>query len=50
MHQNKMENILSPKISACMIVKNEEEFLPHCLNQIKRVVGEIIIVDTRPNA
>ena len=41
-----MENILSPKISACMIVKNEEEFLPNCLNSIKDVVDEIIIVDT----
>ena len=41
-----MENILSPKISACMIVKNEEEFLPNCLNSIKGVVDEIIIVDT----
>jgi len=41
-----MENILSPKISACMIVKNEEEFLPNCLNSIKEVADEIIIVDT----
>ncbi len=41
-----MENILNPKISACMIVKNEEEFLPNCLNSIKDVVDEIIIVDT----
>ena len=29
-----------------MIVKNEEEFLPNCLNSIKGVVDEIIIVDT----
>ena len=41
-----MKNILSPKISACMIVKNEEEFLPNCLNSIKDVADEIIIVDT----
>ena len=35
-----------PTISACMIVKNEERFLPQCLNSIKNYVDEIIIVDT----
>ncbi len=34
------------KISACMIVKNEERLLPSCLNSIKNVVDEMIIVDT----
>jgi len=34
------------KISACMIVKNEEAFLPKCLESIKGFVDEIIIVDT----
>lgn len=29
-----------------MIVKNEEELLPHCLNSIKNAVDEMIIVDT----
>lgn len=33
-------------ISACMIVKNEEDFLPRCLESIKDVVDEIILVDT----
>jgi len=33
-------------ISACMIVKNEEKFLPGCLESIKDLVDEIIIVDT----
>jgi tetratricopeptide (TPR) repeat protein len=33
-------------ISLCMIVKNEEENLARCLNSIKDVVDEIIIVDT----
>jgi len=33
-------------ISLCMIVKNEEEFLPRCLQSIKDFVDEIIIVDT----
>ncbi|MCF6149106.1 MAG: tetratricopeptide repeat protein [Candidatus Kuenenia sp.] len=35
-----------PTISACMIVKNEERFLPQCLESIKDAVDEIIIVDT----
>ncbi|UCD94145.1 MAG: tetratricopeptide repeat protein [Candidatus Zixiibacteriota bacterium] len=33
-------------VSACMIVKNEEEFLPNCLESIRNWVDEIIIVDT----
>jgi len=34
------------KLSLCMIVKNEEQDLPLCLNSIKPAVDEIIIVDT----
>ena len=33
-------------ISLCMIVKNEEEFLRRCLESVKKIVNEIIIVDT----
>lgn len=33
-------------ISLCMIVKNEEKFLEACLNSVKDIVDEIIIVDT----
>ncbi|MDP2925788.1 MAG: glycosyltransferase [Nanoarchaeota archaeon] len=33
-------------ISLCMIVKNEEKHLETCLNSIKGLVNEIIIVDT----
>ncbi len=33
-------------LSLCMIVKNEEEFLEQCLNSVKDLVDEIIIVDT----
>lgn len=33
-------------ISACMIVKNEEKFIAKCLQSIKDVADEIIIVDT----
>ena len=33
-------------ISLCMIVKNEEETLPTCLNSLKDLMDEMIIVDT----
>jgi glycosyltransferase involved in cell wall biosynthesis len=33
-------------LSACMMVKNEEKNLPRCLNSIKDIVDEIVIVDT----
>jgi glycosyltransferase involved in cell wall biosynthesis len=33
-------------ISLCMIVKNEEDVLGRCLNSVKDLVDEIIIVDT----
>ena len=35
-----------PTLSLCMIVKNEEEFLPRCLESVKDVVDEMVIVDT----
>lgn len=34
------------KISACMIVKNEENNIEKCINSYKDVVDEIIVVDT----
>jgi len=34
------------RISLCMIVKDEERFLPQCLNSVKDYVDEIVIVDT----
>lgn len=34
------------KLSACMVVKNEEKLLPQCLNSIKGIIDEIIVVDT----
>lgn len=33
-------------VAACMIVKNEEHFLPQCLESIRNWVDEIIVVDT----
>ncbi len=40
-----MKNIKN-KISACLIVKNEEKMLPRCLNSLKHLIDELIIVDT----
>ncbi len=34
------------QISLCMIVRNEESYLPECLESVADVVNEIIIVDT----
>jgi glycosyltransferase involved in cell wall biosynthesis len=34
------------ELSACMMVKNEEEMLPGCLESIKDHVDELVIVDT----
>src|SRR3989338_5500840 len=33
-------------ISLCMIVKNEEKYLEQCLNSVKDIADETIIVDT----
>lgn len=37
---------LENKISLCMITKDEEDFLPQCLDSVKALADEIIIVDT----
>lgn len=42
----KASNGLPLLISACLMVKNEEEMLPRCLASIKDHVDEIVIVDT----
>lgn len=34
------------RLSLCMIVKDEEEFIENCLKSVQNVVDEIIIVDT----
>lgn len=33
-------------LALCMIVKNEEQFLPQCLESVKDIVDEIVILDT----
>jgi tetratricopeptide (TPR) repeat protein len=39
-------NPYRPKISLCMIVKDEEALLPYCLASVREIVDEIIVVDT----
>jgi len=39
-------NRVGTKISACLIVKNEEKHLGKCLQSIKDIVDEIVVVDT----
>ena len=34
------------KISACVIVKDEEKNLPRWLDSVKRIAEEIVVVDT----
>ena len=41
-----MRKVKRPTISLCMIVKDEEEFLSQCLQNVEGVVDEVIIVDT----
>jgi len=35
-----------PRLSLCMIVKNEEQFLEKCLQSVDGIVDELIVVDT----
>ncbi|MCY7485580.1 MULTISPECIES: glycosyltransferase [Paenibacillus] len=37
---------MEKRLSLCMIVKDEESFIGNCLDSVKHVVDEIIIVDT----
>ncbi|MEW5701238.1 MAG: tetratricopeptide repeat protein [Candidatus Zixiibacteriota bacterium] len=36
----------APKISLCMIVKNEEEHLPRCLASVQGLADQMVVVDT----
>ncbi len=44
--QFKTKSTAKPFISLSMIVKNEEKFLPGCLESVKDIADEIVIVDT----
>src|SRR5207247_7518533 len=35
-----------PRLSVCLIVKNEEKFLPQCLESIRDIAEQIVVVDT----
>ncbi|MBC8002298.1 MAG: glycosyltransferase, partial [Opitutaceae bacterium] len=35
-----------PRLTVCLIVKNEEKFLPSCLKSVQGVADQIIVVDT----
>jgi len=38
--------MFKPLVSLCMIVKNEEKNLPGCLDSVRGLVDEIVIIDT----
>jgi len=42
----KARRTFQPRLTLCMIVKNEERFLEGCLQSVHGVVDEIVIVDT----
>lgn len=42
----KRGELMKNQVSLCMIVKDEEEYLPKCLASINDIVDEIVIVDT----
>ena len=44
--RQKGDSEICPKVSLCMIVKNEEKNLPDCLASIRDAVDEIVIIDT----
>jgi len=45
-NKNILNNSVKPSISVCLIVKDEEQFLEKCLQSVKDVADEIIIIDT----
>jgi glycosyltransferase involved in cell wall biosynthesis/Tfp pilus assembly protein PilF len=45
LHQKQIE-LQKEQLSVCMIVKNEEQTLEKCLNSVRDIASEIIIVDT----
>lgn len=40
------EGSSKPLLTLCMIVRNEEQFIGHCLESARNVVDEIVVVDT----
>ncbi|MBI5191894.1 MAG: tetratricopeptide repeat protein [Nitrospirae bacterium] len=46
LNELKKVNLKKPKLSLCMIVRNEEAVLKECLESVANIVDEIIVVDT----
>jgi len=46
MREERAKNCTTPKLSLCMIVKDEEKDISGCLESVKGVVDETIVVDT----
>jgi glycosyltransferase involved in cell wall biosynthesis/tetratricopeptide (TPR) repeat protein len=42
----KLPSTLNSKLSVCLIIKNEEQFLAQCLKSIRALAQQIIVVDT----
>ncbi len=40
------ENKCAPRLSVCLIVKNEEKFLGRCLASVRELAAQIVVVDT----
>jgi tetratricopeptide (TPR) repeat protein len=38
--------IAAPRVSVCLITKNEEQWLPGCLKSVRDIASEIIVIDT----
>jgi GT2 family glycosyltransferase/tetratricopeptide (TPR) repeat protein/glycosyltransferase involved in cell wall biosynthesis len=36
----------APRVSVCLIAKNEERFLPQCLRSVRALASQIVVVDT----
>lgn len=43
---NNTSEIKKPKLSLCLIVKNEEKFIGNCLKSVEPIIQEIVAVDT----
>ena len=41
-----IQNPPAPRLSVCLIVKNEEKFLAQCLRSVREIAQQIIVVDT----
>ncbi|MDI3312671.1 MAG: glycosyltransferase, partial [Thermoanaerobacterium sp.] len=40
------KEITSPTLSLCLITKDEEKNIARCINSVKDIVDEIVVVDT----